>query len=145
MEYLRSTFGQTLPEQRLAFESIKQMDDEPVMDFFARCESSYFRSKGIEKPDGANFTGWMQEDVSHAFRSGLRNNEIRRLLMLNSSTVQYEDLAKTAKNYAASLKDINQVYAMNSAAEIGTGVNDERRRREDREDSSRRMRTPYRK
>ena len=140
--YLRNTFGQSLPEQRLAFESVKQMDDEPIMDFFARVERLYFRSKGIEKPNGANFTGWMQEDVSHAFRSGLRNNEIKRLLMLNSTTIQYEDLAKTAKNYAVSLRDINKVYSVNA---VHNRTNEEGRHEENEPRRSRRMRTPYRK
>ena len=140
--YLRDTYGKTLPEQRQAFENVKQMDDEPIMDFFARVERLYFRSKGIEKPAGT-FPGWMQEDVSHAFRSGLRNNEIRRLLMLNSATVQYADLAKTAKNYAAALKDINKVYSVNA---VDNGISDERRHGQESEPrKSRRMRTPYRK
>ena len=142
ISFLRDKYGKSLPEQRLAFESVKQMDDEPIMDFFCRCERLYFSSKGIKKPVGAAFTDWMQEDVSHAFRSGLRNNEIKRLLMLNSTTIQYADLAKTAKNYAASLKDINKVYSVNA---VNNRTNEEGRHEENEPRRSRRMRTPYRK
>ena len=140
--YLRDTYGKTLPEQRLAFESVKQMDDEPMMDFFARVENLYFRSKGIEKPVGQLFHNWMKEDVMHQFRMGMRNNEVRRLLMLNSTTIKYEDLAKTAKNYAVSLKDINKVYSVNA---VNDGRNEEGRHEENEPRRSRRMRTPYRK
>ena len=110
--FLRDSYGKTLPEQRQDLNEIRQQNGEGEIDFFARVERSYFMSKGLEKQTGANFKDWMKEDVMHQFRVGLRNNEIRRLLMLNSSTVEYKDLAKTAKNYEISLRDIEKVYSI---------------------------------
>ena len=140
--YLRDEFGKTLPELRADFDNAKQRSEENEIDYFNRLERLYFSSKNITKPSGNVFKDWMKEDVMHQFRMGMRNNEVRRLLMLNSTTIKYEDLAKTAKNYAVSLKDINKVYSVNA---VNDGRNEEVRHEENEPRRSRRMRTPYRK
>ena len=140
--YLRDEFGKTLPELRADFDNAKQRSEENEIDYFNRLERLYFSSKNITKPSGNVFKDWMKEDVMHQFRMGMRNNEVRRLLMLNSTTIKYEDLAKTAKNYAVSLKDINKVYSVNA---VSDGRNEEVRHEENEPRRSRRMRTPYRK
>ena len=114
IEYLRNSFGPSLPEQRQNFSSITQKKDENEIEYFNRVEKHYFMSKGTQKPAGALFTNVMKEDIKYQFMKGLMNQEIRRLMMINAANVDYSNLGKTARGYASSLRDISKVYTVNT-------------------------------
>ena len=117
VEWLRASFGPTQGQQRMSFQSMRQGANESEMDFFIRCEKSYFRSRGMAKPNGNNFSQYMKEDIRHGFLTGLRNKEVKRLLWVNNSSVDYEEIARLAKTYATSLVDIEKVYNVNRVSQ----------------------------
>ena len=118
--YLMITYGPTQQERRIAFQRLKQEPQENCIDFFQRCEKEYFRSKNMSKPNGPEFLDTYKEDIKFAFTQGLANREIKKLMFLNSATVAYEQIGTTARNYAASLRDLqtaNTVYVVNDETE----------------------------
>ena len=125
--YLRNSFGPSLPEQRQNFASITQKKEENEIEYFNRVEKHYFMSKGTQKPTGALFTNVMKEDIKYQFMKGLINQEIRRLMMINAANVEYNDLGKTARGYASSLRDISKVYTVNTIKDTANESNDKKK------------------
>ena len=99
--YLRSSFGPSQHEQRLRFQRLKQGVDENCIDYFLKCEKVYFQSKNMPKPTGNDFLDQYKEDIKFQYVQGLKNDEVKKLMTLNS--VQYEDLVNTARQYTVAL------------------------------------------
>ena len=52
----------------------------------------------------------MKADIQHVFLQGLHNREVKRLMWVNSGTLEYENLPTLAKSYACALNDVEKVY-----------------------------------
>ena len=102
--YPRSAFGPTEQERRLGFQRIKQEDSEDCVNFFLRTEKHYFRSKNMTKPTGNDFLQQYKEDIRFQYVQGLKDPEVKRLMVLNTTAMQYDEIATNARNYSVSLK-----------------------------------------
>ena len=111
--FLRDSFGPTGQEQRFQFQDLKQQADENETNYFLRCEKTYYRSRNIAKPVLANMTNAEKEDISFQFVQGLRNPEVKKLMILNNMGVQYQQIPSIAKSYATSLRDIERSNKVN--------------------------------
>lgn len=120
---LRDRFGPTAQQMRVAYDRLKQEPEENEHDWFRRCESSYFKSRSMAVPTGTDFTDLQKNDIKHKFISNLYNKEVLRLMRLNDQT-DYQQLAKTARNYATSLKDLEMTNNVNHV-EASTNQNSE--------------------
>ena len=117
IEYLRERFGPTSQEQRIAYDLMKQEPEESEFDWFRRCEDGYFKSRSMSIPTGNNFTDIMKQDIVYKFVSGLYNREVLRLMRLNNSAA-YKDVAKIARGYATSLRDLETTHGINKVETI---------------------------
>ena len=70
----------------------------------------------MAKPLLANMTDAQKEDIRFQFVQGLRNPEVKRLMMLNNTGVQYSKFPALAKSYATSLRDIERSYQVNAVS-----------------------------
>ena len=111
--YLRSSFGPTEQERRIGFQRIKQEDNEDCVNFFLRTEKHYFRSKNMTKPAGNAFLQQYKEDIRFQYVQGLKDPEVKRLMILNTTAMDYNDIATNARNYSVSLKDLKKEYSVN--------------------------------
>ena len=66
----------------------------------------YFRSKNLTIP--VKIPDYQQEDIKFQFLKGMKNREANRLMKLNPSDVNYNDLAATAAELDASIQDLKQ-------------------------------------
>ena len=117
IEYLRERFGPTSQEQRIAYDLMKQEPEESEFDWFRRCEDGYFKSRSMSIPTGNNFTDIMKQDIVYKFVSGLYNREVLRLMRLNNSAA-YKEVAKIARGYATSLRDLETTHGINKVEAI---------------------------
>ena len=108
--WLREGYGPTTSQQRSIFQSMRQKSTETEVDFFIRLEKTYFQSRGMKKPTGNAFTDHMNADIQHVFLQGLHNREVKRLLWVNSGTLEYDNLPTLAKSYACAINDVEKVY-----------------------------------
>ena len=115
--YLRSSFGPSQQETRFGFQRLKQEEDEDSVNFFIRTEKMYFQSKNMRKPNGEAFLNDYKEDIRFQFIQGLRNPEVKRLMYLNGSSLSYNEVSLTARNYEVNLKDLGTSYTVNSITE----------------------------
>ena len=117
IEYLRERFGPTSQEQRIAYDLMKQEPEESEFDWFRRCEDGYFKSRSMSLPTGNNFTDIMKQDIVYKFVSGLYNREVLRLMRLNNSAA-YKDVAKIARGYATSLRDLETTHGISKVETV---------------------------
>ena len=110
--YLRSSFGPSQHEQRLRFQRLKQGEDENCIDYFLRCEKVYFQSKNMPKQTVNVFLDPYKEDIKFQYIQGLKNDEVKKLLILNSE-VDYKDLVNTARHYTTAFKNAEMVNPVN--------------------------------
>ena len=115
--YLRSSFGPTEQERRIGFQRIKQEDNEDCVNFFLRTEKHYFRSKNMTKPAGNAFLQQYKEDIRFQYVQGLKDPEVKRLMVLNTTAIEYNDVPNSARNYSTSLRNLNRVYLVNDVTE----------------------------
>ena len=108
--WLREGYGPTPSQQRSIFQSMRQKSTETEVDFFIRLEKTYFQSRGMKKPTGNAFTDHMKADIQHVFLQGLDNREVKRLMWVNSGTLEYENLPTLAKSYACAINDVEKIY-----------------------------------
>ena len=106
VKYLRTNYGPTTAQLRRQFEEIEQKDNESMHQYFKRVELAYFRSKNLAIP--ATIPDYQQEDIKWKFLSGMKNRETFRLMKLNPTHINYNDLASTAAELDASLKDLER-------------------------------------
>ena len=123
--YMRGTYGLSECARRLQFESITQQPGENEAAFLTRVKDSYYRSRGLETPADAAMTDLAKSDIAHRFRVGITNVEVRRLLLLNSTTITYGNLGTTATLYSQSLRELQDttkttVNTVHSISEIET-------------------------
>ena len=131
--YLRSSFGPSQQEKRFGFQRLKQEEDEDSANFFIRTEKMYFQSKNMRKPNGEAFLNDYKEDIRFQFIQGLRNPEVKRLMYLNGSSVDYTEIGLTARNYSVSLKDLGTTYTVNSITDTEEDPGETERRSRSRE------------
>ena len=115
--YLRNSFGPSQHEQRSRFQRLKQDEDENCIDYFLKCEKIYFQSQNMPKPTGNDFLDQYKEDIKFQYVQGLKDPEVKRLMVLNTTTIEYNDIPNTARNYSTSLRNLNKVYLVNDVTE----------------------------
>ena len=115
--YLRSSFGPTEQERRLAFQRIRQEENEDCINYFLKVEKHYFRSKNMSKPTGNAFLQQYKEDIRFQYVQGLKDPEVKRLMVLNTPAIEYNDIPNIARNYSTSLRNLNKVYLVNDVTE----------------------------
>ena len=115
--YLRSSFGPSQHEQRLRFQRLKQGEDESCIDYFLKCEKVYFQSKNMPKPTGNDFLDQYKEDIKFQYVQGLKDPEVKRLMVLNTTAIEYSDIPNIARNYFTSLRNLDKVYLVNDVIE----------------------------
>ena len=106
VKYLRTNYGPTTAQLRREFQNMVQKQDESMHQYFKRCELMYFRSKNLTIP--VKIPDYQQEDIKFQFLKGMKNREAYRLMKLNPSHVNYNDLAATAAELDASIQDLKQ-------------------------------------
>ena len=111
--YLRASFGPTEQERRLGFQRIKQEENEDCINFFLKVEKHYFRSKNMTKPAGKAFVDQYKEDIRFQYIQGLRDPEVKRLMVLNGEAIDYTNIATNARNYSVSLNDLKKEHSVN--------------------------------
>lgn len=115
-KYLHENYGMSMNELKRRFNRLKQDLHEGENEFFLRVIKEYFNAKGIVRPADEAFSLEHKSDIQFQFVSGLRNNDLKRIMKLDLD--DYEDdntnffqLGKICQRKALSLRELDgQVY-----------------------------------
>ena len=115
-KYLHENYGMSMNELKRRFNRLKQDLHEGENEFLLRVIKEYFNAKGIVRPADDAFSLEHKSDIQFQFLSGLRNNDLKRIMKLDLD--DYEDnntnffqLGKICQRKALSLKELDgQVY-----------------------------------
>ena len=115
-KYLHENYGMSMNELKRRFNRLNQDLHEGKNEFFLRVIKEYFNSKGIVRPADEAFSLEHKSDIQFQFVSGLRNNDLKRIMKLDLD--DYEDdntkffqLGKICQRKALSLRELDgQVY-----------------------------------
>ena len=115
-KYLHENYGMSMNELKRRFNRLQQDLNEGEQEFFLRIIKEYFNAKGIVRPADDEFSLEHKSDIQFQFLSGLRNNDLKRIMKLDLD--DYEDdntkffqLGKICQRKALSLRELDgQVY-----------------------------------
>ena len=121
IEFLYSNYGHSPQLMWKKLRSIKQNNEENVLQFFNRVVKLFYSCRKSEVPSTISDEAHQQE-IRNIFISGLNNIELRKQLNMNEVTIKFEDLGKTAQSYSNGLKSAEEITNALKVLNIETGV-----------------------
>ena len=108
IEFLYSNYGHSPQLMWKKLRSIKQNNEENVLQFFNRVVKLFYSCRKSEVPSTISDEAHQQE-IRNIFISGLNNIELRKQLNMNEVTINFPDLGKTAQSYSNGLKSAEEI------------------------------------
>ena len=108
VKFLFTIHGHSSSEMWKKLRSIKQNNDENVLQFFNRVVKLFYACRNINVPETINDESHQQE-IRNIFISGLHNIELRKQLNMNEVGITFENFGRTAQSYSNALKSAEEI------------------------------------
>ena len=141
VKFLFTIHGHSSSEMWKKLRSIKQKNDENVLQFFNRVVKLFYACRNSNVPEAINDESHQQE-IRNIFISGLNNIELRKQLNMNEVGITFENFGRTAQSYSNALQSAGEITDALKVLNIESGImrndyNERRTYRQGREDRSR--------
>ena len=127
VKFLFTIHGHSSSEMWKKLRSIKQNNDENVLQFFNRVVKLFYACRNINVPETINDESHQQE-IRNIFISGLNNIELRKQLNMNEVGITFENFGRTAQSYSNALKSAEEITKALTVLNIEASI---MRKRED--------------